>query len=153
PLSAVGPAVPAGTRAYSRDDADAGFGRRSRPYDAPTGTAGATTLLRCVLAAFPDRLVRRRAPGSPRGGMVGATGVILDPRSVVRDAELFVAVEVEGGRRGDELRVRAASAVERDWLADMFPHALHTTEVLEFDEERVVRRTRERFYDLVLHER
>jgi ATP-dependent RNA helicase HrpB len=113
-------------------------------------------ILRCILAGFPDRVVRRRAPGSARGVMVGGTGVVLDPQSVVRDAELFVAVEVDGGaRRETEPRVRVASAVERDWLARMFPQALRTVEGLEFDHEheRVVRRTRELFHDLVLSER
>jgi ATP-dependent helicase HrpB len=137
-----------------------------RPSGPPPGTeagatpragteAGATALLRCILVAFPDRLVRRRVQGSARGVMVGGTGVVLDPRSVVRDAELFVAVEIESGRRGDELRVRTASAIEHGWLAEMFPHALRSIDVLEFDEEqeRVVRRTRQLFYDLVLQER
>jgi ATP-dependent helicase HrpB len=113
-------------------------------------------LLRCILAGFPDRVVRRRAPGSPRGVMVGGTGVVLDAQSVVRDAELFVAVEVEGGARTEaELRVRVASAVERAWLAQMFPHALRTVDGLDFDQEheRVVRRRRELFHDLVLAER
>src|SRR5207247_1374661 len=63
--------------------------------DAPP--AGEETLLRCTLVGFPDRVVRRRAPGSPRGVMVGGTGVVLGDGSVVRDAELFVAVEVDAG--------------------------------------------------------
>src|SRR5262249_28298329 len=88
PSSARAPAAPAETRVSVIAGVGAGSGRHSRPYDAPTGTARATTLLRCVLAAFPDRLVRRRAPGSARGVMVGGTGVVLDRRSVVRDAEL-----------------------------------------------------------------
>ena len=88
--------------------------------------------------------------------MVGGSGVGLDPQSIVRDAELFVAVEVEGGSmRGSELRVRIASAIERAWLPQMFPQAVRTVEAIEWDEaqERVVRRTRERFHDLVLAER
>jgi ATP-dependent helicase HrpB len=111
-------------------------------------------LLRCILAGFPDRVVRRRAPGSPRGVMVGGTGVELDASSGVRDAELFVAVEVEGGR-GPELRVRIASAVERAWLDEMFPQAMAADDELVFDpvQQRVVRRMRERFRDLVLAER
>jgi ATP-dependent helicase HrpB len=119
--------------------------------------ATAETLLRCVLAAFPDRVVRRRAAGSARGVMVGGTGVVLDGRSVVREAELFVAVELDGAARGPlaELRVRLASAVERGWLDEMFPHGVRTTETIEFDaaQQRVVRRTRELFHDLVLAER
>jgi ATP-dependent helicase HrpB len=132
----------------------------------PTGSAGtarrtplvhpppAEALLRSVLAGFPDRVVRRRAAGSPRGVMVGGTGVVLDEGSVVREAELFVAVDVEGGH-GAELRVRVASGVEPAWLAEMFPYALRTMETIAFDDaqERVVRRTEEVFYDLVLRAR
>ena len=72
--------------------------------------------------------------------MVGGGGIVLDPQSVVRDGELFVAVELLGGR-GAELHVRIASVVERGWLAEMFPHALRTTEAIELDDaqERVVR--------------
>ena len=131
----------------------AGAGRAGKTRSGPRPPED--DLLRCILAAFPDRVVRRRAPGSPRGVMVGGTGIGLDPRSVVRDAELFVAVEVEGGRDRSELRVRVASAVERAWLAEMFPHALSATDAIEFDpaKERVVRRHRELFHDLVLSER
>lgn len=112
-------------------------------------------LQRALLAGFPDRVARRRGPGSSRAVMVGGTGVVLDPGSVVRDAALFVAVEVEGGARGAELRVRLASAVERDWLEEMFPHALHREDVLDLDpaEGRVIRRLRTRLHDLVLDER
>jgi ATP-dependent helicase HrpB len=88
--------------------------------------------------------------------MVGGTGVVLDPLSVVRDADLFVAVEVDGSqRRGDEPRVRIASGIERAWLAQMFPHAMRSVQAVEFDaaQERVVQRRRELFHDLVLEER
>jgi ATP-dependent helicase HrpB len=131
---------------------------RARAGSGPSrGThASAETLLRCVLAGFPDRVVRRRGAASARGVMVGGTGVVLDARSVVREAELFVAVELDGAADGSaELRVRLASAVERGWLDEMFPHAVRTTETIEFDaaQQRVVRRTRELFHDLVLAER
>ncbi len=116
----------------------------------------ADTLLRCVLAGFPDRVVRRREPGSARGVMVGGTGVVLAGSSVVRDAELFVALEVEGGPRRErgEALVRIASAIEPAWLGEMFPAALHDTQELVFDasRERVVERTRRLFHDLVLSE-
>src|SRR5262249_19596346 len=66
------------------------------------GDAAPDRLLRCVLAGFPDRVCRRRAPGSARAVMVGGTGVALAAESVVREAELFVAVDVEGGGRRPE---------------------------------------------------
>jgi ATP-dependent helicase HrpB len=111
---------------------------------------------RCVLAGFADRVVRRRAPGAARGVMVGGTGVVLDESSVVRDAELFVAVELDRGGRGErrEARVRVASAVCREWLEELFPDSLRRESDLVFDEDRelVVERVRELYQDLVLKE-
>ena len=114
----------------------------------------ADRLLRCVLAGFPDRVCRRRAPGSDRAVMVGGTGVALAPESVVREDELFVAVDVEGGGRRPDAVVRVASAVRREWLAALFPGAVTTEVTLVFDDARaaVVERRRERYADLVLAE-
>lgn len=122
-----------------------------------SSSADEDTLLRCALAGFPDRVVRRRAPGSRRGVMVGGTGVLLADSTVVRDAELFVAVEVDAGpqRQLAEARVRLASAVREDWLAELFPDAIHADVEVVFDPERarVVERRRDVFHDLVLRER
>lgn len=111
-------------------------------------------MLHAVLAGFPDRVCRRREPGSPRAVMVGGTGVVLGPESAVRDAELFVAVDVEGGERGTEARVRLASGIEVDWLAATFPDAVTTSRTVECDPdaERIVARTVVRYHDLVLDE-
>jgi ATP-dependent helicase HrpB len=113
-------------------------------------------LLRCTLAGYPDRVVRRRSSGSPRGFMVGGTGVALMDSSVVREAELFVGVEVDAGPRRErsEARVRLASAVRPEWLAAMFPASVGRRSDLVFDTERqcVVERTRDLFEDLVLRE-
>ena len=76
--------------------------------------------------------------------------------SVVRDAELFVAAEVDAGPRRErsEARVRLASAVRPQWLVEMFPGCVARQSELVFDEERqrVIERTRETFEDLVLRE-
>ena len=124
--------------------------------DDPTASADDDTLLRCILAGYPDRLVRRRSPGASRGVMVGGTGVVLMDSSVVRDAELFVAVEVDAGprRQLSEARVRLASAVRPEWLAAMFPGAVREQRELIFDSERerVVERWQELFDDLVLRQ-
>ncbi len=123
---------------------------------AARGDANEADLLRCVLAGFPDRVVRRRSDGSARGVMVGGSGVVLDETSVVREAELFVAVELEAGDRRErgEARVRLASAIETAWLGEMFPAALQRDRRLVFDadRERVVEQTQERYDDLVLDE-
>jgi ATP-dependent RNA helicase HrpB len=118
--------------------------------------ASEDAVLRAILAGFPDRVARRREPGSPRAIMVGGTGVVLAESSVVRDAELFVAVEVATGpqRRLSEARVHVASGIQREWLQQMFPGAVQRGREMVFDpqRERVIERVRERFHDLVLRE-
>lgn len=92
-------------------------------------------LLRCLLAAYPDRLARRRAPGSPRAVMVGGRGVRLAAESAVVEPELFLCIEVSdppGAGRGEAL-VRLASAVEPAWLPT---ERLRTAVEVSFDEER-----------------
>ncbi len=103
-------------------------------------------LLRALLAAFPDRVVRRREGGSPRGLMVGGRGIRLAAGSAVTDADLFLAIDLDAGQR--EALVRQASAIRRDWL--------ETSSIIEveFDQEteRVKARKRVRYEDLVLEE-
>jgi ATP-dependent helicase HrpB len=104
-------------------------------------------LLRALLAAYPDRLARRREPGSPRAVMVGGRGVRLADASAVRRHDLFLCVDLDARR---EALVRQASGVEREWLP---PESLRTTDEVEFGGERVVGRRRTRYLDLVLDER
>jgi ATP-dependent helicase HrpB len=103
--------------------------------------------LRALLAAFPDRLARRREAGSRRGVMVGGRGVCLAPSSGVTEPELFLCIDVDAGQT--EALVRQASAVRREWL----PAGLLTASVevlFEAQAERVTARRRLRFEDLVL---
>jgi ATP-dependent helicase HrpB len=133
----------------ARRQFSAGLGRRR------TARGEEDALLRCVLAGFPDRVARRRQAGSSRAVMVGGGGVVLDPSSVVRDAELFVAVDLEGARgEHAEARVRLASAVEQAWLEEMFPRAFRTAGEVVFDAgtEHVVKRVQKVYEDLVLDE-
>ncbi len=122
----------------------------------PPATAGEReeALLRAVFAAFPDRLVRRREPGSPQGVMVGGRGVRLAGESAVVEPELFVAADLDAGRPGErsEALVRLASAVEREWLPAA---ALRETDEVGFDpgRERVVAHRVTRYRDLELERR
>jgi ATP-dependent helicase HrpB len=99
-------------------------------------------------AAFPDRLVRRREPGSKKGVMVGGRGVWLAPTSAV-DAELYLAIDVDAGQ--GEAVVRLASAVQRDWLP---ASRLRTQTEVAFDEqsEKVTASRRHLFDDLIIEE-
>lgn len=108
------------------------------------------SLLQALLAAYPDRLAKRREPESPRALMVGGKGVVLSPQSVVgRTHELFLCIETSGGQ--GEALVRQASAIERDWL----PESHVTTAVaVEYDEQqdRLQARRRTAWEGLVLEE-
>ncbi len=120
--------------------------------DGPAGGADVSAddaLLRALLAAFPDRVARRREVGSRRGVMVGGRGVRLAPSSGVTEPEFFVCVEVDAGQ--GEALVRQASAVERDWLP---PALVRVATEVEFDEaaERVSARRRVRYDDLILED-
>lgn len=89
--------------------------------------------------------------------MIGGSGVVLDASSVVREAELFVAVEMitADKRQAPENRVRVASAIREEWLRELFPQQIAQDDCVIFDvqRQRVLRRRRECFGDLMLRER
>ncbi|HST51574.1 MAG TPA: ATP-dependent helicase HrpB [Pyrinomonadaceae bacterium] len=92
-------------------------------------------ILISILAGYPDRVARRREPGGRRVDgvellLAGGGAAELAPESVVRGAEFLVAVDAE--ERGDDNArsraaktiVRLASAIEPDWLLDLFADSL-----------------------------
>ena len=93
------------------------------PTPSPGAEPDEDTMLRWVLLAYPDRVVRRRGPSDATGVMVGGRGVRLTPESVVRDAEFFVALDPRDQRRGGtrEAQVGIASALRVEWLEDALP--------------------------------
>ena len=95
-------------------------------------------LLRLILLAYPDRVVRRRGGDGSTGLMVGGRGVRLDPESVVREAEFYLGIDPREDRRGGtlEARVRVASAIRLEWLDELFPDGLTRALVVEYDEAR-----------------
>jgi ATP-dependent helicase HrpB len=108
-------------------------------------------LLEALLAGFPDRVAKRREPGSPRLLLASGHGAILGAESGVGGGEYLVAVDVQAGRRGEtaEARVRVASIVERSWLAPTDTARDH-----ELGDDGAVRAVeRDRYGALVLGER
>ncbi len=106
---------------------------------------------RSLLAAFPDRLARRRQPGGRRGVMVGGRGVVLSEGSGVLDGDLFLAVELTASAPGEhaDLLVRKAVWVDPAWLpCEELQHRV----LVEFDprRERVEGREQTLFRDLVI---
>ena len=139
-----------------RERAAAAAGTSAGPGSHLPGAAEARddALLRSLLAAYPDRLARRRAPHDPRALMVGGRGVRLAEQSAVTAAELFLCVEIapgSGGRQAEDL-VTLASEVAPEWLP---AERLRVTVETAFDpaRERVAAWRRTRYEDLLLDER
>lgn len=106
-------------------------------------------LLRSLLAAYPDRVARRREPGSRRGVMVGGRGVILSDASCVHDGDLFLCLDLDS--KGREALVHQASRIEADWL-DAGKRSTVAEAFFDDARERVAGRRRTRYLDLVIAE-
>ena len=153
--------------AYAQDRlraANAARSRRATATSTSSSTATATAedaLLRATLAGFPDRVARRRAPGSDEVVLAGGGSARLAPESAVREAPLLVAVDAEerrarvAGRPGaGGAVVRLASAVTQEMLLDLFPGSLRYDEEVRWDAaaERADGFERLVYRDLVLEE-
>ena len=117
-------------------------------------------LLVSILAGYPDRVARRRTVAavharSSAGNLALAGGgtAELARSSVVRTAPFIVAVDAEE-RRGAPSIVRVASAIEPEWLIDLFPDAVRDELEVRFDAatERVEASARLVYEGLVLDE-
>jgi len=112
-------------------------------------------MLKWLLLAYPDRVVKQR--GAERSGvMVGGRGVRLGSESVVRQAELYLALDAREDRRTGSLVVEVglASLVRLEWLEELFPQSLRRERLTRYDEarRRVVSATRLWYHDLLLRE-
>ena len=117
--------------------------------NAKHGDASDVAVLRSLLAAFPDRLAKRRGPRDRRGLMVGGRGVKLTPQSAVDDGDLFLCINVDAGQ--SESDVREASLIERDWLPE--DHLRTVDEVFFYpSQRRVAARRRTYWADLAIEE-
>jgi ATP-dependent RNA helicase HrpB len=132
----------------------------SRAVHARTRAAPAEredALLLSLLAGFPDRVARRRKPHAAELVLSGGGSAVLDPASVVQEPMLLLALDAEQrtGPRGPEVRVRVASAIEPEWLLELFFDRLTDEDRLAFSEEsgRVERLTRLAYGAVTLEER
>ncbi len=126
-------------------------------HSGPKPTHAAEALSKAVLAAFPDRLAKRRDKDRTRGLMVGGRGVQILEESVVKDGDLFCALRLSAGRRGkgSDSPVTWLQWIDESWLEEDFSHGLRTKDEGAFDEAkgRVIFVRRKRFFDLILDER
>jgi ATP-dependent helicase HrpB len=124
-----------------------------------TGAAEDAALRLATLAAFPDRVARRRTPADRAVVLAngGSAELQFDP-----GAEWLVAIDVEeraagpratGGRPGG-VAVRLAAAIEPEWLLDVCADRVEDLDTLAFnaDTQRVERRSGLRFGALSLDE-
>ena len=97
---------------------------------ASMGTGTDATFLRAVFSGYPDRVARRREPGSGRFLLASGHGAVLGRESGVRDAAFIAAVDVQAGRRGEnaEATIRIASAIDPAWLEPTDVRLEHTLE-------------------------
>lgn len=110
-------------------------------------------LLRLVLAAYPDRIARRRRPGGTDAILAGGTPLVFDSRCPVRSAGLVAVIETSASPSGPD-RIRLASTVKREWL-DALPGdrvRVETARSWDAVAGRVVAQQRVIYDDLVLEE-
>ncbi|WP_337174267.1 ATP-dependent helicase HrpB [Paludisphaera sp.] len=112
-------------------------------------------LLKLLILAYPDRVVRRRG-SEETGVMVGGRGIRLARESVVREGEFFLALDPrEERRRGTlELQVSVASAVRLEWLEELVPQSIRRERRVEYDpaRERVAAMNRLWYEDILIRE-
>jgi len=94
--------------------------------------SGDDALLISILAGYPDRVARRRNLKDVKAELLLSSGgaVSLSPASSVRQSEFLVAVDAEERRDASAnitRVVRWASAIEPEWLIDLFADVLHET--------------------------
>jgi len=114
-----------------------------------------TALRKCILIGFSDRVARRLDDSTFRCELVHKRRGELARESVVRISPLFVAAEVrEIGRHGGDVNtiVSLATAIERDWLTEMFPADIHSDRQATFNAvtRKVDAADVVRFRDLIL---
>jgi ATP-dependent helicase HrpB len=112
-------------------------------------------LRKCILIGFSDRVARRIDEGTLRCELVHGRRGSLARESVVRESRLLVAAEVQelGGRQGELNTVLSlATAVEEDWLRELFPHDLSQEMRVVFDpiSRRVQSEDVLKFRDLII---
>lgn len=92
-------------------------------------------LQQCTLLAFGDRVARRR-PGTRELVLASGGEARLAEESAVQDSPWLVAVDASERRHGTHTTVVAqlASAIEPDWLIDLFPDRVAEQDEVSFDE-------------------
>jgi ATP-dependent helicase HrpB len=115
-------------------------------------------LQKCVLIGFSDRVAHRLDQGTLRCELVHNRRGVLARESVVQHAQLFVAAEVrEVEGKDEEVRtiLSLATAIESDWLRELFPEDIQGDLKVQYDstQKRVMAAELSRFRGLALSAR
>jgi ATP-dependent helicase HrpB len=109
-----------------------------RPRESKPGQVEEALLI-ATLAAFPDRVAKRRKEGSRELLLAGGGSAVLSPASVVHRPLFVVAVDAEERREKASPKaagalIRLASGIEIEWLAGLFPESISQTTELSWNE-------------------
>lgn len=112
-------------------------------------------LQKCILIGFSDRVARRLDQGTLRSELVHGRRGVLARESKVQQSPLFVVAEireVEGRDREVNTILSLATAIEIEWLRDIFPDDIKSDVHVQFDaqQKRVLAAELLRFRDLAL---
>jgi ATP-dependent helicase HrpB len=112
-------------------------------------------LQKCILIGFSDRVARRMDQGTLRCELVHNRRGVLARESKVQHSPLFVAAEireVEGRDREVNTILSLATAIEADWLRELFPDDIKSDLHVQFDaqQKRVLAAELLLFRDLAL---
>jgi len=112
-------------------------------------------LQKCILIGFSDRVARRMDQGTLRCELVHGRRGVLARESKVQNSPLFVAAEIreiEGRDREVNTILSLATAIEADWLKELFPDDIKSDVHVQFDaqQKRVVAAELLCFRDLAL---
>jgi ATP-dependent helicase HrpB len=97
--------------------------RDAEPFEQAVGVA--------TLLAYPDRVGKRRHKNGAEVVLAAGGSATLSEGSVVKEAELLVAVEADERGRGGSV-VHAASAIEPEWLLEFFPERIRSERTVSF---------------------
>jgi ATP-dependent helicase HrpB len=91
-------------------------------------------LQKCILIGFSDRVARRLDQGTLRCELVHNRRGVLARESAVQHSQLFVAAEVHEveGREVNTI-LSLATAIEVDWLRELYPEDMETDLHVQFD--------------------
>ncbi len=117
---------------YSYAQAEGLVGPESFPADE-------AMVRRCLLVGFPDRVCRRLDRATMRCAMSDGKRANLSKDSMADRATLFVACEInEIGKSNGEVTtvLNLCSAVDREWLEELYPESFASGDEVTFDERR-----------------